>query len=400
MTEAKPGLPARIIQVVARFRPDADGVGETALNLANVLLGDHGVRSDFLVYNSPHPEPALEIADDFPHTIKRVLGAGAAPFNSALDRLAAAHGPAPVMLLHYVPYGYSRQGVPTWLPPAMERFTGRGGRLLSLFHELYALPRFPSRTLFTSWLQRRIFRRLLAASEFVFSSSQDFLEVIARNNYLRRPASLIGICSSAGEPENPKPLDQRARRLAVFGRFTTRKRLYENHLPQLAQVARHLGIEEIADIGAIEDPRWFDDQVAGRLGPLLRSYGTLGVSSASRLLEDSLVGVLDYPCFLRGKSSIYAAYQAHAAAILLFPAPGPADPHDEENWPLGADELLALPAQSPALFDRLRDAAAAGHRHYRRHRSARSMVDTLLPALKVAGSGIESAAAPRIGAEP
>jgi hypothetical protein len=398
VTEATPGLPARLIQVVARFRPDADGVGETALNLANVLLTDHGIRSDFLVYNPPYPQPALEIADDFPHGIERVLGAGAAPFNSALDRLVGTHGPAPAMLLHYVPYGYSRQGIPTWLPPAIERFTGRGGRLLSLFHELYALPRFPSRTFFISWLQRRIFRRLLAGSEFVFSSSEDFLDVIARSNYRRRPASLIGICSSAGEPENPKPLDQRTRRLAVFGRFVTRKRLYENHLPELERVARHLGVEEIADIGAVEDIGWFEEQVAAHLGPMLRSYGALDVSAASRLLEDTLVGALEYPCFLRGKSSVYAAYLAHATAILLFPAPGPADPRDAENWPLGANDLLSLPAHSPALFNCLRDAAAAGHRHYRRYRSARSMAEAILPALRAVGSGIESGVASRVGA--
>lgn len=396
MTEATPGLPARIIQVVPRFRPDADGVGEGALNLANVLQRDHGVGSDFLVFNPPQPEPALEIADDFPHTIERVLGAGAAPFDSALDHLKARSGPAPVMLLHYVPYGYSRQGVPGWLPPAMERFTSRGGRLLTLFHELYADPRFLSRTMFTSWPQRRIFRRLLAASDFVFSASEEFLEMIARRNYRQRPARLIGICSNVGEPENPKPLDQRARRLAVFGRWVTRRRLYANHLRELEQVARHLGIEEIADIGAVEDPGWFGDHVAGPLGPLLRSYGTLPVPDVSRLLEDSFLGALDYPCFLRGKSGIYAAYQAHATPILLFPAPEPPTPRDAGNWPLGAGELLALGAQSPALFERLRESAAAGYGHYQRHRSARSVAETLLPAIRAVGAG--SGAGSRIGA--
>jgi hypothetical protein len=114
------------------------------------------------------------------------------------------------------------------------------------------------------------------------------------------------------------------------------------------------------------------------------------------LLEDSLLGALDYPCFLRGKSGIYAAYQAHATPILLFPAPESPTPRDTGNWPLDAGELLALGAQSPALFERLRESAAAGYGHYQRHRSARSVAETLLPAIRAVGAG--SGAGSRIGA--
>jgi hypothetical protein len=390
VSEPTSSLPARLIQVVARFRPDADGVGETALNLAHLLRKDHSIRSDFLVYNHPRHEQALEIPDDFPYPVERVCGTGGIPFNSALDRLAASSGPAPAMLLHYVPYGYSPQGTPTWLPASMERFIQHGGRLLTLFHELYASPRLTSRTLFTSWLQRRIFRRLLAATEFAFTSSSHFLEMMERDNHAHRPTGLIGICSSAGEPEHPRPLSQRKRRLAVFGRFATRQLLYTHYLPVLERIANHLGIEEIADIGAVDDSQWMEKHVAGSLGRLLRSYGTLSVEAASQLLEDSIAGTLLYPYSLRGKSSVFAAYQAHAMAIVLFPWPGKEDEREPGSWTLTAEDLLALPPQSSglqssALFDRLQQAATAGHRHYQDHRSARSMCQTLLPALSKAG---------------
>lgn len=385
VNESMPELPGRLIQVVARFRPDVDGVGEAALNLANALHREHGVGTDFLVYNAPKVQPIVELGEDFPHALKRVSGCGADAFSTALESMTSSGSMAPVLLLHYVPYGFSPQGTPTWLPECLERFAGRGGRLITLFHELYALPRLFSRTMLSSWLQRRIFRRVLAASEFAFTSSEDFLALIQKQNR-GHSARLIGICSNAGEPENPPPLAKRTRRLAVFGRFVTRKNLYANHLHSLERIVRHLDITEVADIGPIEDPAWLEKQVAGRFGGLLKSYGTLGFAAVSRLLEDSMVGALGYPYQFRGKSGIFAAYQAHAMAILLFPVPGVAEAREPGSWTLSAQELLALPAQSPALRDRLQMAASAGLEHYRQSRSAHAMAETVLPALRAMGS--------------
>jgi hypothetical protein len=388
-----PALPARLIQLVARFRPDADGVGETALRLADVFWKDDSLPSDFLVFKPPQPEPALEIPAHFAHTVERLNGAGKDALAHALDRLAAASRRPPVLLLHYASYGYSPNGTPFWLAAAMERFVRRGGRLLTLFHELYALPRFPSRTFFTSHLQRRVFRRLLAASEAAFTSNEDFLETAQRDNRAGRPIRLIGICSSAGEPESPRPLVRRKRRIAVFGRFATRRQLYALHLQALERVARHLDIEEIADMGAVDDPQWMEQHVLGRLGPLVHVYGSLPVEEASRLLEDSVAGALAYSYALRGKSSVFAAYQAHAAAILLFPEREPGFPAEilaemraPASWTLSAEEILELPVTLSALPARLQQAASAGHKHYRTHRSAHAMAGIVLPALRTAGS--------------
>jgi len=390
VNEPMPGLPVRLIQLVARFRPDVDGVGEAALNLADALLREHGIRSDFLVYNAPKQEPILALPGGFPYALERVSGGGADALDSALDSMAAFDKRAP-MLLHYVPYGFSTQGTPTWLPGCLERFRDRGGRLITLFHELYASPRLFSRTMMTSWLQRRIFRRVLAASEFAFTSSEDFLTLIQAQKRQGQAAQLIGICSNAGEPEHPRQLEERKRRLAVFGRFVTRKNLYANHLDSLERIVRHLGIEEVADIGPIEDPAWLKEFVAGRFGSLLKSYGTLSVDEVSRLLEDSVAGAIAYPYHLRGKSGILAAYQAHAMAILLFPVPGEAESREPGSWSLSAEELLALPTQSSTLRSRLQKAAGAAHEHYRRNRSAHSMAETLLPALRAAGAPNEPA---------
>jgi hypothetical protein len=375
-------LPGRLIQMVSRFRPDADGVGEFALRLADILSNEHRIPGDLLVYNPPGPEPELGLSAGVPHAVKNLKAGGGAALNQALDRYAASSASSPVLLLHYVSYGYSPHGTPFWLPEALERFTAGGGRLLTFFHELYALPRFPARTFFTSGLQRRIFRRVLAASEVAFTSNEEFMAAAQRDNRRNRPIGLVGICSTAGEPENPQPLAQRARRLAVFGRFLSRRRLYSNQLDGLERIARHLEIEEIADIGAIDDRAWMDENVLRPMGRLVHPYGTLSLEAASRLLEDSLVGALDYSYGLRGKSGIFAAYQAHATPILLFPEKDGREQPPPGGWTLGADDLLALPPGRDAQLDRLQRAADEGRADYLRHRSARAMAEKVLSVLQ------------------
>lgn len=389
MTDSAPYLPARLMQLVARFRPDVDGVGEFALRLADVLWDDHRLPSDFLVCNPPHPGASLAMPGNFPHTVTHLDGAGSARMAAALDRLAGMSAAPHILLVHYASYGYSRHGTPIWLAKVLERFVRGGGRVLTVFHELWARGRFPSRTFFTSELQRRIFRRVLALSQAAFTSSEEYVAIAQQENPRRRPVTLVGICSNAGEPEYPRPLAQRARRLAVFGRFTTRKRLYALHLATLERLARHLGIEEIADIGEVEDPAWMEKNVFARLGPQIRIYGMLPVDAVSRLLEDSIAGAVSYSHLLLGKSGVVAAYQAHAMAIVLFPestetppAERPDAPRDPASWILTAGELLALPAASLQLFDRMQQSASAAHQHYRRFRSAHSIAQTLLPALR------------------
>jgi len=374
-------MPRRLIQLVPRFRPDVDGVGECALNLGDAFLKGYGIPSDFIAYNPPRPESTLQVPDPFPHTLQRLRGGLAEPLNRTIEALIAGSSEPPVLLLHYVSYGYSRNGIPWWLNGVVDRFREKGGRPVGLFHELFATGKFPSRTFFTSWLQRRIFRRLLAQSEAAFTSNEAFLEQIASDNKRHRPVGLIGICSNVGEPEYPRPLASRRRRMAIFGQFLTRKSVYSRYLPMLQKVTDHLEIEEIADIGPVDEPDWMDQNVYRPLGSLVHGYGTLTAAATSALLEDSILGVLPYRYALRWKSGIFAAYQAHAMAILLFPHHKDEvepEPRERGDWCYSADQLLALALGS---LDAMQSSATAGHQHYQRFRSSRLMAATILPIL-------------------
>jgi hypothetical protein len=374
-------LPSRIIQLVPRFRPDADGLGECSLNLGDALLKGYGIRSDFLVYNSPRQQSTLEMPDPFLHSLQTLGGGESGPLNSALDKLIANASEPPLLLLHYVSYGYSHNGTPVWLHRAMERFLAKGGRLVTLFHELFATGPFPSRTFFTSWLQHRVFRRLLSQSESVFISNEEYRRQIERDSAKQRPVSLIGICSNVGEPEDPKPLTARRRRIAVFGQFATRKHLYSNYLPDLLKVMDHLAVDEIADIGPVDDPEWMEANVVRPLGSRVHSVGTQSPAATSALLQDCILGALQYRYAMRWKSGVFAAYQAHAVPILLFPHhadeinPEPREPGD---WCFSAEQLLALP---PDSLIELQRAATRGFQHYQQFRASRRMAECLIPAL-------------------
>jgi hypothetical protein len=363
---------------VPRFRPDADGVGDCALHLGEALWKGYNIASDFLVYQPAGPEAVLDTPSSFPHTVTRLDGNGATALNQALDRLRSTSAPLLPLLIHYVSYGYAPGGVVSWLPATVEHFRGQGGRVYTLFHELYAVSRFPSKTFFTSWAQRRVFRRMLSLSDAAFASSEGSLEQMKRENHTHRPVAMIGICSNVGEPDQPPPLAERKRRIAVFGQFYTRKRVYERHLPALLRVARQFDVEEIADIGLVQEPAWMQDRVYGPSHNLVRGYGRLPVAETSALLADSILGVLAYPYDLRWKSGVFAAYQAHAQAILLFPYEGEAQSLDADCWCFSADQLLSLP---PNALNTLQTAATSGHNHYQRFRSSRSMAETLFPVL-------------------
>lgn len=374
-------LPSRLIQLVPRFRPDADGVGECALILGNALLKDYGLPSTFLAYKPPHPQSILEMPNPFPHTLESLAEGEAAALNRVLDKVIESSSEPPVLLLHYVSYGFSRNGTPGWLAGSMERFVKRGGRFLCFFHELYATGKFPSKVFFTSRLQRRIFLRLLEQSEASFTSNEEYRERIAMESKTPRSVGLVGICSNVGEPENPKPLVSRRRRVAVFGQYFTRKHLYSSYLHVLLKVLDHLELDEIADIGPVDEPEWMEKNVYRQLGSRVQSFGTQTNEAISRLLEDCVLGAVPYRYAMRWKSGIFAAYQAHALPILLFPhyrdevEPEPREPGD---WCFSADQLLALAPGSPA---ELQSAATRGFDHYQKFRSSRQMAKTILPAL-------------------
>ena len=379
-----------LLQLVPRFRPDIDGLGDFSLYLGDALWKHSGLSSSYVVWRQPRValEPAPFSSINLPHSIIRLPKTSPRALRAALNT-ATEQGAMPVLLLHYTSYAFSKEGVAWWLPGVLRAFVARGGRVVSFFHELYATGRFPRKIWLTSGLQKRIFREILALSTAGITSSEDYLERMRAENSTGRPLILAGIGSNVGELDSPPPLAARARRLAIFGVYTSRQTLYEQHMPLLRRLVDHLGVTEVADIGTAGEDRQLLNWVKDQFGSKFHVYGALPATEVSRLLADSSVGVVNYDYHLRSKSGIVAAYQSHAVPTVIFTPIQHLRPTQFADDALTAEELMGLGGEAPpgaqgqsAVLNSaalLNAAGPAGFAYYQRNRSYASILRQILP---------------------
>ena len=252
-----------LIQVAPYFPPDVDGLGEFALHLGDALLQQSGIQSDFIIWKTQKDSGTA--TNNTLYRVERINEPNRFALRQALDARLRQFC-VPTLLLHYTSYSYSKEGLPWWLPNVLHRFKARGGRVVVFFHELYAKGRFPSKTWLSSWLQKRIFHKLLAMSDAAITSNEGYLEEIQAHTNSNCALMLAGIGSNVGELSAITPLEKRSRRLVIFGLWVTRLRLYERHMTQLIELAERLEINEIADVGNIDDPAPMLAQVKNKLG--------------------------------------------------------------------------------------------------------------------------------------
>ena len=261
----------RIVQIVPRLPPPAEGVGSYALALAGALEG-RSIATRFLA------------ATEIPRRA------------DALAAFLEVERPDAV-LLHYANYGYQSRGCPVWLVDGLERWRGR---LATFFHEVWASGP-PWRSSF--WLlpvQRRLAARLVRRSASLATSLEIYRGLLGT-----RSVEVMPVFSTVGEPAGILPLSERARRIVVFGGEGVRRRAWGPFLPSLAAAVRSLQAEEVCDVGApVEVPASIRGAPVQRLGPL-------SGEEVSALLLGSIAGFLAYPPDFLPKSTIFAAYCSH-----------------------------------------------------------------------------------------
>lgn len=294
---ATPGL----IQIVPTLRPPAEGVGELALALAEVLEARSGVSSRFVVGRTDWAGPEDGSIAALPLTERT-----AEAFVDTVRSMIGAESGRSAVLLHYSGYGYHPRGRPTWLADGVERLRRTCfeeiGPMVTVFHEVYADGAPWTRAFWDSRRQRAVARRLLEVSEAAVTS----LELYAR--MLRpwadnRPVEVLPIPSTVGEPDRVLPLAERAPRMVVFGGEGNRRRVYRNHGASLEAARRALGVEEIVDVGP--------GSAAADAGPPVRTLGLLPGAELREVLLGARAGCLAYPPAFFPKSTVFAAYAAH-----------------------------------------------------------------------------------------
>ncbi|TCP39295.1 hypothetical protein [Rhodovulum marinum] len=272
----------------------------------------------------------------------------------------ALHGSgAEAVIAHFSGYGYARNGLCVWLVEGLNSWKDERpqGRIVTIFHEVYATGPIWRRSFWTSRPQRRIARDLARISDRCFVSSA---VGAAQLHKIGAPGvcEVLPVFSNVGEPAEVAPLFDRPPQAVVFGGRGQRRRVYEalkRHPRQTEKLLSDLKIDRILDIGP-------DLQVADRIAR--RPVEALGVLPADRVSETLLasrLGLLDYPGNRLTKSGILAAYLAHGVfAFNLGDDAALAGGADAPPHNAGFVSLDSIAAQGPTT-------AAAGHAWYRKH---------------------------------
>lgn len=290
--------PITVSVIVPRLPPAIDGLGDYGLLLGDKIFQLAGIKSEFIVCDpewNGHP-----VINGF--NVRKLSKRSQVDL---FDLVKDSH----IVLLHYVGYGYARRGSPIWLINALESWKRHNveNKLITMFHELYAFGPIWTSQFWTSGLQKLLFKRLVSISDECATSKSAYAEII-KNTDTRKDhvVDYLPVFSNVGEPIKNIPLNQRHRRLIVFGGPGPRTRVYQKSYAELEKVCSDFEIEEIIDIGK---PLVF--KLTEISGYPVKYLGELSASEISHLLSTSLVGFFNYPLGFLSKSGIFAAYSSH-----------------------------------------------------------------------------------------
>jgi hypothetical protein len=286
-----------ILSIVTGLPPEIDGIGDYALSLARRVKKDTGIETHFIVGDPAWDGP--DNVEGFPVSSLKERSCA-----DLLRLLTNGDNDASIVFLHYGGYGYAMRGCPSWLVDGLQQWRNetRGGFLITMFHELYAFG--------PPWTSAFC---LALVSDHYLTSRRRYAEMVCKWS-LGKHKSIrsLPVFSSIGEPAPVPPLYDRSRRLVIFGTPGRRVQVYRRSAEDLDRICRHLGIDEILDIG-----RPLNIDVSKIMRAPVVVCGELSGDEVSRHLSDAIAGVLDYPAEVLGKSTIFAAYCAHRVIPII-----------------------------------------------------------------------------------
>jgi hypothetical protein len=223
-------------------------------------------------------------------------------------------GMPPVVLLHYVGYGYEKRGCPLWLLRGLEswRRAGSDRRLAIMFHELYAFGPPWRSSFWTSPVHRWLAARLAKLADRCVTNMERYARWLGAR--AERHVNLIHtlpVFSTIGEMTNPLPLNSRSPNMVIFGNARWVKELLGRYRSETLACCQHLGIQNVFTIGCPAGT------VTEKMPIPVTECGFLNADKVIEIISSSRVGVMNYfPGYL-AKSSIFAAYSSLRALPLL-----------------------------------------------------------------------------------
>ncbi|MGB3494895.1 MAG: hypothetical protein WBA57_19350, partial [Elainellaceae cyanobacterium] len=149
----------QLIQIVPTLPPSIGGVGDYAHCLAVQLAQNFQLKTHFLVSGQTR-------LGDF-YDQRYTANAIDCTKTALLEKLDTCSDSTSVVLLHYVGYGYSKYGTPTWLIDGLNTWKRKypSARLVTMFHEIAASGPPWKRAFWSSGMQKHLAKRLVQTSD-------------------------------------------------------------------------------------------------------------------------------------------------------------------------------------------------------------------------------------------
>ena len=356
-----------LLQIVPKVPGGIDGVGDHALTIAKKLRENFGCETLFA-------------------TFKTSSGENAAGFEVlSLDRLLAQLSRKyDHVLLHYVNYGFQKRGVPFRLLSILHELRRQHrGRLVTIFHELYASGPPWSSAFWLQPLQIHFAKSVGRLSDACIVSSDNFRRELKRMVPNAR-VELHSVPSGIGEPPlSPNQIAERdPHQWAIFGGTALVERSLRAFRQLLPRIPDSIAPRKLFVLGGDDNPvtrsLLVDLAVESDYRP------RIAAADASEILKICSFGWFNY--FHRPdvetsvilKSSAFASACAHGV-IPVFPHRGSAVSLSGDRLP-GPFFVEPDRSEIPSVQDRAKIGADI-YGWYQRHASSESLTQGIAATL-------------------
>ncbi len=349
-----------ILQIVPKVPGGIDGVGDYALVIAQKLRDKFGFDTVFATFKTSSAENAAGL---------EVLS-----LDSLLDDSPRKYDH---ILLHYVNYGFQKRGVPFRLLSILRELRRRHqGKLVTIFHELYASGPLWASAFWLRPLQMHLAKSVARLSDACIVSSDNFYAEL-RRMVPNAHVELHPVPSGLEEPSlSPNQIaDRDPHRWAIFGGTALVERSLRSFRQLLPCIPDSIAPRHLFVLGGDDNPvtrsLLVDLAVESDYRP------RIAATAASEILKTCSFGWFNY--FHRPdvetsvilKSSAFASACAHGV-IPVFPHRGSAISLDGDRLP-GLFFVEPDRSEIPSAPDRAKIAADI-YSWYQRHASSESLV--------------------------
>jgi hypothetical protein len=360
-----------LLQIVPKVPGGIDGVGDYALTIAKKLRNEFGYDTVFATFE---PSSAASAAGFEALSLDRFLDDSSRKYDHAL--------------LHYVNYGFQKRGVPFRLLSILRALRRQHpGRLVTIFHELYASGPPWASAFWLRPLQIHLAKSVARLSDACIVSSDNFLSELKRMVPSTR-VELHPVPSGLEEPSlSPSQIvDRDPHQWAIVGGTALVERSLRSFRQHLTRIPDSIAPRKLFVLGGDDNPVMRSLLVDLAVESDYRFR--ISAATASEILKTCSFGWFNY--FHRPdietsvilKSSAFASACAHGV-IPVFPHRGSAISLDGDRLP-GPFFVEPDRSEIPGAQDRAKISADI-YNWYQRHASSEHLIRGIV---EIVGLGV------------